>query len=399
MSKEQRNSGQYVKIEASYPHGLLLHLNQLLNGELGQLLDEKKFLESYRNSYPDQEYEWQLLELAYQDNILARFWENYEEAEWKKRVFLETTLYQLVKKIPEYAAVELLESLLFVFQWEISTKVRRTWPVKQKEKSTCHDRMKLRTEDIRKKLDQIKAGIYEEEYIAERPQKLDIRKEESKEAKDEERPADVRDRAHEKARARSRIKKARNTEKKSEDWIVPVDEQRPDQVRFYAIMSLQCRKVLRRALSGDAQSQCEMGDYYAEKNSGHTDYKEAIRWYEVAAQKGCDRAYFAMGRLYDGSGSKIEGSKEKAFEIYHKLGMQGFPTAQYIIGMKYWFGDGIDESISEAIAWFTKAAKQQHEGAIRNLGNLYDSIHDAQNSRKWYEVGAKLGDTYCKNKL
>ena len=45
---------------------------------------------------------------------------------------------------------------------------------------------------------------------------------------------------------------------------------------YYSKMSMSQRKVLKKAINNnDKVSQCDMGDYYSEKNSNHTDYEEA----------------------------------------------------------------------------------------------------------------------------
>ena len=78
---------------------------------------------------------------------------------------------------------------------------------------------------------------------------------------------------------------------------------------------------------------------------------------------------------------------------------QGFPTAQCILGMKYWYGDGVEEDVQSAIKWLKKAAMQKHGSAIKCLADLYLSINDIKNARKWYGIGADAGDLYCKDKV
>jgi TPR repeat protein len=67
--------------------------------------------------------------------------------------------------------------------------------------------------------------------------------------------------------------------------------------------------------------------------------------------------------------------------------------------MKYRFGDGVQEDIGEAKSWLYRAAVQRHEAAIRNLADLFLSLNDTENAKKWYQLGAENGDEYCKRKL
>lgn len=156
--------------------------------------------------------------------------------------------------------------------------------------------------------------------------------------------------------------------------------------------------MLKKAFQGNASSQCEMGDYYAEKESDHLDYNEAAKWYSESAGNGYKRAFFELGKLYDQNPPEIEGAKEKAFNIYKDMAEQGLPTAQCILGMKYWFGDGVEIDFKKAIQWLTKAADQKHEDAIRNLADLYSALNDDENANRWYKAGAAAGDDYCKRK-
>ena len=78
---------------------------------------------------------------------------------------------------------------------------------------------------------------------------------------------------------------------------------------------------------------------------------------------------------------------------------RGFPSAQCILGMKYWFGDGVDVDINKAILWMQKAADQQHETAICNLGDIYLSINEDEKAPRWYRIGSSQGIDYCRRRL
>lgn len=172
-----------------------------------------------------------------------------------------------------------------------------------------------------------------------------------------------------------------------------------EEAKFYKHMNIRNKRVLKKAFQGNASSQCEMGDYYAEKDGGHLDYTEAAKWYSASARKGYERASFELGKLYDQNPPEIEGAKDKAVQIYTTMAEQGLPTAQCILGMKYWFGDGVEIDFNKAITWLKKAAAQKHDTAIRNLADLYAAISDSENAYRWYKIGATSGDDYCRKKL
>ena len=75
--------------------------------------------------------------------------------------------------------------------------------------------------------------------------------------------------------------------------------------------------------------------------------------------------------------------------------IKGDAKSQCVLGMKYWFGDGVEEDIKKAAMWFMKAADQKNQTAVRNLADLYNSIHDEKNAMRWYKIGSEMGDNYC----
>ena len=90
----------------------------------------------------------------------------------------------------------------------------------------------------------------------------------------------------------------------------------------------------------DAVAQFELGRrYYSGRTSagrygGHKqDYKEAVKWWLLAAE-------------------------------------QGHADAQYGLGLCYENGSGVDKDLSEAFKWYSKAAKQGHAGAKDRLKTL-----------------------------
>lgn len=174
---------------------------------------------------------------------------------------------------------------------------------------------------------------------------------------------------------------------------------KPEQAKFYEQMNQRMKNTLRKATRGDLSSCCEMGDYYAEENTRHMDYIEALKWYKMAANSGSDRAIFELGRLYSSNAADFSNAREESLGLFMNLAEKGFPTAQCILGMKYWLGDGVENNPGEAVKWLEKAAGQQHEEAIRQLGDLYASMHDDDMANKWYKIGAASGDAYCQDKL
>ena len=172
----------------------------------------------------------------------------------------------------------------------------------------------------------------------------------------------------------------------------------PEQAKYFSQMNIRTRQTLKKALRNEAASQCEMGDYYGEADTPHTDYPEALTWYQHSAKNGHYRAFFEMCKLYDSQDNKVPDRKEESMKIYTDLANREFPSAQYILGMKYWLGDSVDNDVETAIKWLKRAAEQNHTDAIRQLADIYSSRQNEAMAQFWYKTGAKLGDEYCKQK-
>ena len=58
-----------------------------------------------------------------------------------------------------------------------------------------------------------------------------------------------------------------------------------------------------------------------------------------------------------------EGDYATAIEKLQPFAEQGHAEAQYYLGLRYYYGRGVDEDYNEAVKWFRKAAEQGHPKA------------------------------------
>lgn len=387
--KKSKESESYIHLEATYPHKLLLCMKEICDGSKYPLQDQEEYLKSFHELFPNCPDEWKLLKTAYDKKVIDDFFAADREPYWQKRVTIQKNFLMLMGIMSERNAAALLESLMFIFHWDFFVKIKRKWNTKEEEWAQFHTQTEI---DRTQKLPEI--FPIQKESVSPKPN-LDaaglpgndgeLKKEETKEKV-------LGKEIHSEERFQERPKE-RQTE--NFEYTENVLEQKPEEVKFYQNMSLLQRRVLKKALSGDTESQCEMGAYYADPSGNHQDYKEAIRWYEAAAESGTERALFEIGRIYDINGTGIDGEKDKALKIYRKLAVSGYPTAQCILGMKYRLGDGVRENLKEAARWLERSALQGHDAAIRNLADLYRSTGELKKAEKWYSIGAANGDEYC----
>ena len=116
-----------------------------------------------------------------------------------------------------------------------------------------------------------------------------------------------------------------------------------------------------------AWSQTMMGQHYYLGRGVKQSYEMARMLYEQAAQQGDACAMYNLGVMYK-KGEGVEQSYKKAFEYFEQAAHLGYADAQFHLGVMYSNGLGVERvDIAKAKEWWTKAAAQRHENAIKNL--------------------------------
>lgn len=142
------------------------------------------------------------------------------------------------------------------------------------------------------------------------------------------------------------------------------------------------------AIGGEKQSALALGLWYARMDStgqrlagvgGLANYKKALRWLSMAAEKGLAEASFAISRIY----LKPEFSQRNvadAMSQVRKSADGGYGPAQFELGITAWRGRRIDPCKDiEAVYWLGKAAAQgDTEAAV-----LIQKIADKPATANW----------------
>ena len=122
----------------------------------------------------------------------------------------------------------------------------------------------------------------------------------------------------------------------------------------------------------------------------------------IAAEKGSDVAQFILGKGYEdgeflGEGRDYDEYKEaekEAVKWYQKAAEQGFAEAQYSLGEMY--SSGVMRDDKEAVKWYEKAAEQGYMDAQKKLAYCYEKgIGVPENDKeaaKWYLKVVEQGD-------
>ena len=94
-------------------------------------------------------------------------------------------------------------------------------------------------------------------------------------------------------------------------------------------------------------------------------------------------------------GVGVDKDFEKSFYWFMKSAEQGYDKAQYRVGEMYFNGKGVEEDLEEAFTWYMSAAEQGHADAQYKVGTYYDcgivGEMDFEEAFTWYMKAAEQG--------
>lgn len=168
---------------------------------------------------------------------------------------------------------------------------------------------------------------------------------------------------------------------------VPPSEKLPDAIGGPALRTA--------AMKGDATAAYEIGMRFAEGKGVATNYDEAAKWYDRAAQAGVIPATFRLGTLYE-KGLGVKKDADIARRYYTQAAERGNAKAMHNLAVLDADGGGRGANYKSAAQWFRKAADRGVADSQFNLGILYArGIGVEQNlaeSYKWFSLAAAQGD-------
>jgi TPR repeat protein len=126
------------------------------------------------------------------------------------------------------------------------------------------------------------------------------------------------------------------------------------------------------------------------------DYKEAFRWYVLAAGAGQAEAMNSLGVMY-ALGHGVSQDHSEAMKWWTRAADSGSVTALANIGTSYYTGLGVQQSYPEAAKWFQLAAGKGDANAMNTLGVMYAQglgvARNRPNAIKLFEQSAYLGSS------
>jgi len=194
-------------------------------------------------------------------------------------------------------------------------------------------------------------------------------------------------------------------------------------------MPVRCEGLLNQQMElankGDADALRLLGDMYSVGRCVEPDTAAAIEWYEKAAQKKDGLAMLQLANLYgfgygiqpdvmetikwlklaeeNGQapgmiygrlyleGDLVPQSMGRAYAFFLQAAENGYPVAQYTVGLEYFEGQYLPKSEKKGVSWLTRAAENGYTDAYRVLGEIYEQgqYNVTRNPRKasqWFAL-------------
>lgn len=158
---------------------------------------------------------------------------------------------------------------------------------------------------------------------------------------------------------------------------------------------------MKSANMGYSDAETKVGFYYIKgRGAVQKNDEEAMRWLQLAADKGNTKAMAFIGDVYNPSSTGFDTSYgknwNKAFEYYSKAAELGGYNGMMQLALAYKHGgNGVEKDIEKAIMYYEKVAEMDcrlSKLACRYLAEIYEQIGLKRKSDALYEKAAKLGD-------
>ena len=150
---------------------------------------------------------------------------------------------------------------------------------------------------------------------------------------------------------------------------------------------------------GNATGQFYIGMMYENGRGVKRNYDEAMRSYRDAANQGYVTAFMAIGSMYIHARGRMQDYHE-GLKWYKAAADRGYAPADYAIGYYYENGQGVPQDDAEALSWYQRAAKLDYASAKDKVGSFYENgksvAKDDATALYWYRQAAKQNNSRSK---
>lgn len=124
------------------------------------------------------------------------------------------------------------------------------------------------------------------------------------------------------------------------------------------------------AEQGNAEAQIMLGYCYENGKGVEKDFSETIKWYRLAAEQGNAKAQFKLAVFYSTKDVNGQVNHQEEVKWYRMAAKQGHAQAQLMLGLCFYFGNGVEINMDEAVKWIRLSASQGNKDAKEALKTL-----------------------------
>ena len=126
-----------------------------------------------------------------------------------------------------------------------------------------------------------------------------------------------------------------------------------------------------------ADAQLFLGILYNNGKGVLQDYKEAEKWFRLAAEQGNRQAYLFLGEMYE-DGRGVPQSYKEAVRLYRLSAEKGYASAQNFMSRMYFLGQGVPQDYVLAHMWANLAASNGSKDAVVGKNFLEKQMSPSQ---------------------
>lgn len=155
------------------------------------------------------------------------------------------------------------------------------------------------------------------------------------------------------------------------------------------------RPYQRAAVRGDIEGIAELARYYYNRGwklGKAADFKSAILWAQVGIEKGDAQCLRLLGRCYY-YGQGTDRNIDQAIDLFTQSSNLGDGEAKMYLGCCYAYFKKFFLHEQKAEAFFQEAIQAGETRAHYHLGRVYLQLHRLENSFAQFKIGAEAGDS------
>lgn len=132
---------------------------------------------------------------------------------------------------------------------------------------------------------------------------------------------------------------------------------------------------------------------------------DAMKHYQISAEKGCVLAEHKLGTIYFNGDTdlKVTPNKKEAVKYFTRAAEKGFALSQYTLGYQYNLGDGVKKDRELSVKYYRMAAEQGYSVAEYKMGHCYENgiglEENLEEAKRWYSRASQKGHEPAQNAL